>query len=71
MRMDDDELLTVKTSLGAQVKFLEVHPEVDLVGFCTLTAIRCKNPDEEVSKFYIIQYEGGSETASYSSYDTD
>ena len=40
MRMDDDELLTVKTCLGAQVKFLEMHPEVDLVGFCTLTAIR-------------------------------
>ncbi len=51
MRMDDDELLTVKTCLGAQVKFLEMHPEIDLVGFCTLTAIRCKNPDEEVSSF--------------------
>ena len=37
--------VTVKTSWGAQVKFLEIHPEVDLVGFCTLTAIRCINPD--------------------------
>lgn len=51
MRMDDDELLTVKTSLGAQVSFLYNHPEIDIVGFCTLTAIRCKNPDDEVSHF--------------------
>lgn len=58
MRMDDDELLTVKTCLGAQVKFLEMHPEVDLVGFCTLTAIRCKNPDEEVSKFTSFSMKG-------------
>lgn len=58
MRMDDDELLTVKTCLGAQVKFLKMHPEVDLVGFCTLTAIRCKNPDEEVSKFTSFSMKG-------------
>ena len=58
MRMDDDELLTMKTCLGAQVKFLEMHPEVDLVGFCTLTAIRCKNPDEEVSRFTSFSMKG-------------
>ena len=58
MRMDDDELLTVKTCLGAQVKFLEMHPEVDLVGFCTLTAIRCMNPDEEVSRFTSFSMKG-------------
>ena len=37
MRMDDDELLTLKTCLGDQVLFLEHHPEIDLVAFCTLT----------------------------------
>ena len=58
MRMDDNELLTVKTCLGAQVKFLEMHPEVDLVGFCTLTAIRCMNPDEEVSRFTSFSMKG-------------
>ena len=58
MRMDDDELLTVKTCLGAQVKFLEMHPEVDLVGFCTLTAIRCMNPDKEVSRFTSFSMKG-------------
>lgn len=51
MRMDDDELLTVRTMLEDQIKFLERHPEIDLVGFCTLTAIRCQNPDVAVSDF--------------------
>ena len=58
MRMDDDELLTVRTCLGMQVKFLEIHPEIDLVGFCTLTAIRCMNPDKEVSKFTSFSMKG-------------
>lgn len=58
MRMDDDELLMIKTCLGAQVQFLERHSEIDLVGFCTLTAIRCKNPDEEVSKFTSFSMKG-------------
>lgn len=51
LRMDDDELLTLKTCLGRQLQFLNLHQEVDLVGFCTLTAIRCMNPDEAVSAF--------------------
>lgn len=46
MRMDDDELLTVRTRLGKQVEFLERYSEIDIVGFCVLTAIRCQNPDE-------------------------
>ena len=51
MRMDDDELLTVRTRLGKQVEFLERYSEIDIVGFCVLTAIRCQNPDEAVSEF--------------------
>lgn len=58
MRMDDDELLTLKTCLGDQVSFLEKHPEIDLVGFCTLTSILCKDPDEEVSKFTSFSMRG-------------
>lgn len=53
-----DELLTLKTCLGDQVLFLEHHPEIDLVAFCTLTAIRCKNPDEEVSRFTSFSMQG-------------
>lgn len=51
MRMDDDELLTVRTRLGKQVEFLERYSEIDIVGFCVLTAIRCQNLDEAVSEF--------------------
>ena len=51
LRLDDDELLTRKTYLGRQIKFLDNHNEIDIVGFCTLTAIRCKNPVNEVSTF--------------------
>ena len=58
MRMDDDELLTVRTCLGKQIQFLEAHPEIDLVGFCTLTAIRCMNPDKEVTKFTCFSMKG-------------
>lgn len=58
MRMDDDELLTVKTQLGAQVGFLNHHPEIDIVGFCTLTSIRCENPDKAVSRFTSFSMKG-------------
>ena len=58
MRMDDDELLTVKTQLGAQVGFLNRHSEIDIVGFCTLTSIRCENPDKAVSRFTSFSMKG-------------
>lgn len=58
MRMDDDELLTLKTCLGEQVAFLENHQEVDLVAFCTLTAIQCTDPVEEASKFTSFSMQG-------------
>jgi len=51
LRLDDDELLTRKTYLGRQLNFLDSHEEIDIVGFCTLTAIRCKNSVNEVSSF--------------------
>lgn len=58
MRMDDDELLTVKTCLGMQVQFLKKHPKIDLVGFCTLTTIRCMDPDKAVSRFTSFNMKG-------------
>ena len=58
MRMDDDELLTFSTNLGRQVQFLNAHPETDLVAFCTLTAVRCADPDKEVSKFTSFNMKG-------------
>lgn len=51
MRMDDGELLTRRTLLGDQVYFLKNRPEIDLVGFCILTSIRCENPEKAISTF--------------------
>lgn len=38
-----------------------MYLEIDLVGFCTLTAIRCKDPDE-VSRFTSFNMEGAPKT---------
>lgn len=52
VKLDDDELLTRRTKIGEQLHFLMNHPEVDLVAFCLLTAILCKNPDKHVETAY-------------------
>lgn len=41
MRMDDDELLTLCTSVGEQLNFLFEHPEADLVGFGVISPPKC------------------------------
>lgn len=43
MRMDDDELLTPLSKIGEEVKFLQKHHEVDLVGLIPVTTIKCKS----------------------------
>ena len=44
MRMDDDELLTVRTKVHRELQYLQDHPEVDLIGFGHTTAIRLHSP---------------------------
>lgn len=44
MRMDDDELLTIRTGVHRELKYLMEHPEVDLIGFGHTTAIRLHSP---------------------------
>lgn len=58
LRMDDDELLTRRTKLTEQLLFLQRHSEVDLVGFCVLNTIRCKDPDQDVSRFTSFSMRG-------------
>ena len=41
MRMDDDELMTRRVDLSGELRFLEAHPEVDLVGMPCIDA--CKS----------------------------
>ncbi|MBQ6221581.1 MAG: nucleotidyltransferase family protein [Solobacterium sp.] len=44
MRMDDDELLTVRTKVHRELQYLQEHPELDLIGFGHTTAIRLHSP---------------------------
>ncbi len=44
MRMDDDELLTIKSKVHRELQYLQDHPDVDLIGFGHTTAIRLHSP---------------------------
>lgn len=52
IRLDDDHMLTRRTHVGEQLEFLQKHPEVDLVGFGLLNALRLETPEEHIYKFY-------------------
>lgn len=51
-RMDDDELLTVRSLVHREVAYLESHPELDLIGLGYTTAIRCHSPKFFISTYY-------------------
>ena len=40
VRMDDDELLTRRSSIAGELRFLLSHPEIDLVGIPCIDALR-------------------------------
>ena len=50
--------MTRRTKLTEQLLFLQRHSEVDLVGFCVLNTIRCKDPDQDVSRFTSFSMRG-------------
>ena len=47
MRMDDDELLTRRTNIGKQLRFLKMHSEVDIVTFGFITVMN-HHPEKAV-----------------------
>lgn len=51
MRLDDDELLTPYSKIHEHLKFLQSHPEVDLVGLLPYNAPFIKSPITQ-TKFY-------------------
>ena len=51
-RMDDDELLTVRSLVHREMAYLESHPELDLIGLGYTTAIRCHSPKFFISTYY-------------------
>lgn len=56
VRLDDDMLLTRLTDVEGQLRFLENHSEVSLVGFAVLTAPECKSPEKSLGKYYRKSY---------------
>ena len=51
-RMDDDELLTIRSMVHREVAYLEEHPVLDLIGLGYTTAIRCHSPKFFISTYY-------------------
>ncbi len=51
-RMDDDELLTPLSKIYEQLRFLEAHPEVDLVGIQACSAPFPKKPESRAKQYY-------------------
>ncbi|MCR5450713.1 MAG: nucleotidyltransferase family protein [Solobacterium sp.] len=52
MRMDDDELLTVRSKVHRELQYLEEHQEIDLIGFGHTTAVRLHSPQENFREYY-------------------
>ena len=51
-RMDDDELLTLKSKIHRELKYLIAHPELDLIGLGHTTAIRLHSPEFNFQEYY-------------------
>lgn len=52
VRMDDDELLTIRTNLHRELRYLQEHSELDLIGFGFTTAIRCRDARRCFDDYY-------------------
>lgn len=52
IRMDDDELLTPFSCFEKQLEFLNMHPEVDLVGILPFNIPILKSMDEAAEEYY-------------------
>ena len=52
VRMDDDELLTLRSNVHRELKYLIEHPEIDLIGFGFTTAVRCRNARNSFKDYY-------------------
>ena len=52
VRLDDDELLTVRSRVHDELRFLMEHPQLDLIGFGHTTAIRLHSPEFNFKEYY-------------------
>lgn len=52
MRMDDDELLTIRSCVHKELQYLMEHEELDLIGFGHTTAIRLRSPEYNFKEYF-------------------
>lgn len=52
MRMDDDELLTIRSKVHRELNYLIEHTQLDLIGFGHTTAIRLHSPEFNFKEYY-------------------
>lgn len=52
MRLDDDELLTIRSKVHRELQYLMEHEELDLVGFGHTTAVRLRSPAFHFREYY-------------------
>ncbi len=52
VRLDDDELLTIRSRVHRELRYLMDHPELDLIGFGHTTAIRLRSPQYNFKEYY-------------------
>lgn len=52
VRLDDDELLTIRSKVHRELRYLMKHPQLDLIGFGHTTAIRLHSPKFNFKEYY-------------------
>ena len=52
VRLDDDELITVRSKVHRELQYLMDHPDIDLIGFGHTTAIRLHSPMFNFSEYF-------------------
>ena len=52
VRLDDDELLTIRSKVHRELRYLMRQPELDLIGFGHTTAIRLHSPEFNFKEYY-------------------
>lgn len=52
MRMDDDELLTRRSNIAGELRFLLEHPEIDIVGFPFIDALRTRSMKKCIQPYF-------------------
>ena len=52
VRLDDDELLTVRSKIHRELDYLIGHPDIDMIGFGYTSAVRLHSPEFYFKEYY-------------------